>query len=232
MTRRAQTVGLLAGLAAVVGSAPAVAQDNEHGVQHDRASGRLHVGNAAPYPAFHNARRGNRRKARALRLASLRSARRFDTLEEAARRGSVARADISPLYWPGLQHFRKHGTRVWGRVLNPRQPQALVFWCPSVGDCRLAAFMYRAPAKAPPTYGGLLGWHRHVGGRNWMTHVWLTADTATSLAQCAPFNALHERDPMLVWEPYTADVPMIDEPCPDTAGLDQGPGDMALSPTG
>jgi hypothetical protein len=51
-----------------------------------------------------------------------------------------------------------------------------------------------------------------------MTHVWLTAHTATSLAQCAPFNALHGRDPLLAWEPYTADVPTVDEPCPDTSG--------------
>ena len=60
-----------------------------------------------------------------------------------------------------------------------------------------------------------------------MMHLWLTADTTPSLAQCAPFNALHARNPMLMWEPYRPDVPMIDEPCPDTAGLHGPPGGMA-----
>jgi hypothetical protein len=232
MARRTRTLGLLAALAGVGGSVPAFAQTDDHGMRHDRTAGRLHVGNAAPYPTLRGAGNANRRQARRLRLASLRSARRLDTVAEAARRGYVARADLSPLYRPGLQHFRKRGPRFWGRVLNPWRPQALVFWCPSIGDCRLAALVYRAPAGTPPTYGGLLGWHRHVAGGGWMTHVWLTARIATSLAQCAPFNALYARDRRLAWEPYTADVPTIDEPCPDTAGPYQGRGDLAVSPSG
>jgi hypothetical protein len=219
MARGARYLGLLAALAGVAGGAPAFAQTDDHGIPHDGSAGMMHLGNAAPYPMFRDAGRAHRRQARRLRLATLRNAVRVDTLEEATRRGYVPRADISPLYRPGLQHFRKRGPRFWGQVLNPRQPQALLFWCPSIGDCRLAAFVYRAPAGTPPTYGGLLGWHRHVPGGSWMTHVWLTAGTATSLAQCAPFNALHARDPGLAWEPYRADVPMIDEPCPDTVGL-------------
>ena len=118
-------------------------------------------------------------------------------------------------------------------MLYPQQPQALVFWCPTVGECRLAAFMYRAaPRKTPPTYGSLLGWHRHSEGWSWMTHVWLTDTTRTSLAQCAPFNALHAHNPMLAWEPYQADVPMIDQPCPDTAGVPGGSADMPHMPMG
>jgi hypothetical protein len=227
VARRWRTLGLLAVLASVGGSTPGFAQTDDHGGHHDGTAGMFHVGNSAPYPMLRDASRTNRRKAHRLRAASLRSAVRFDTLEEATRRGYVPRADISPLYWPGLQHFRKRGPRFWGHVLNPRQPQALVFWCPSIGECRLAAFVYRAPPATPPTYGGLLGWHRHVTGGSWMTHVWLTANLATSLAQCAPFNALHARDPMLAWEPYKADVPMMDEACPDTTGLQQSPGDVA-----
>jgi hypothetical protein len=87
MDRRARTVGLLAALAGVVVSSPAVAQTVDHGMQHDGTAGMLHFGNSAAYPAIRNASRANRRKARKLRLASLRSAKRFDTLEEAARRG-------------------------------------------------------------------------------------------------------------------------------------------------
>ena len=62
----------------------------------------------------------------------------------------------------------------------------------------------------PPTYGGLLGWHRHATHATWMTHVWLTRSIRTALAQCAPVRAL----PALAWEPYVPDVPGVDEPCP------------------
>jgi hypothetical protein len=207
-------VGLVAALALLLAGRPAFAQSHDHGMP----SG-LHVGNAAPYPKYRAASRANRGKARSLRLGTLRAAPRLDTVEEATLQGYVARADISPLYRPGLQHFRKRGPWFWGRVLNPWQPQALIFWCPLSGECRLAAFVYRAPRGMPPTYGGLLGWHRHRAHGSWMTHLWLTSDTVTALAQCAPFRALHLRDPMLQWVPYQPDVPMVDEPCPDTAGL-------------
>jgi hypothetical protein len=210
----------LASIALLLPSAPASAQTHIHDPDHEAM---LHAGNAAPYPKLRDASRANRRKARTLRSATLRAAKRFDMLEKATQLGYVAQGHLSPLYRPGLQHFRKHGVGFWGRVLDPRQPQALVFWCPSTGDCHLAAFMYRAPARrTPPTYGGLLGWHRHHERAPWMTHIWLTNRARTSLAQCAPFNALHRHNPRLAWEPYQPDVPMIDDPCPDTTALPSG----------
>lgn len=218
---------------ALLPRAPAFAQTETPGMDHHGMAGMLHLGNVAPYPTLREASRAHRREARKLHRATLRAAKGFDTLEGATRNGYVAQAELSPLYRPGLQHFRKHGVRSWGRVLYPRQPQALVFWCPSIGDCRLAGFMYRAaPRKTPDTYGGLLGWHRHSEGWSWMTHIWLTDTTRTSLAQCAPFNALYAHNPMLAWEPYQTDVSMIDEPCPDTAGLPGGSGAMPDMPMG
>jgi hypothetical protein len=210
-------IGLVA--VALLPGAPASAQTDPHGMDHAAA---LYAGNAAPYPRLRSAGPSNRLKARTLSLAVLLAAGRFDTLAEAAELGYVADPVLSPLYRPGLQHFRKNRLRAWGRVLNPRAPQALVFWCPSSGDCRLAAFMFRAPPRlTPPTFGGLLGWHRHSGHGTWMTHIWLTRRAMTALAQCAPFDAMQAYNPMLVWEPYQADVP-IDDPCPDTAGLAGG----------
>jgi hypothetical protein len=221
---RLPAIPLALGLVAIalLPSAPASAQTHMHGMDDE---GALHAGNTAPYPTLRNASAANRRRARTLQAATLLGATRFDTLEEAAQLGYVAEAHLSPLYRPGLQHFRKNGVRFWGHLLDAREPQALVFWCPSSGDCRLAAFMYRAPARmSPPTYGGLLGWHRHAVSGSWMTHIWLTNRARNSLAQCAPFNAMHARDPMLAWEPYLADVPMLDDPCPDTTGLHSGMG--------
>jgi hypothetical protein len=223
-TREAATpaplaIGLVS-IALLLPSAPAPAQTHIHDPDHEAM---LHAGNAAPYPKLRDASRANRRKAGTLRSATLRAATRFDTQEKAMQLGYVAQARLSPLYRPGLQHFRKHGVGFWGRILYPRRPQALVFWCPSTGDCQLAAFMYRAPARRiPPTYGGLLGWHRHHERASWMTHIWLTNRARTSLAQCAPFNALHAHNPRLAWKPFQPDVPMIDAPCPDTIGLPAG----------
>jgi hypothetical protein len=206
--RHTGTVPLLALLVLAAGVAPASAQTG-----HGHGEPGMHVGNAMPYPALHGASLAQRRRARTLRRATLRAAARFDTPAEAAARGYVANPNVSPLYRPGLQHFRKRGTHFWGRVLAPRRPQALIFWCPSVGDCRLAAFVYRAPARPrPPTYGGLIGWHRHSMTAPWMTHVWLTGAIRTALAQCAPVGALGR----LAWEPYVPDVPGVDSPCPDT----------------
>jgi hypothetical protein len=197
---------------ALLAGAPAAAQDHAHGGE---LPGVFHVGNEAPYPKLRAAGPASRRKARALSLATQRAAARFDTVEEAARLGYVGNPALSSLDRPGLQHLRKNGLGFWGRLLDARAPQALVFWCPSVGDCALAALMFRAPRRMmPPTYGGLLGWHRHAEHGTWMTHIWLTRRAMTALAQCAPFDALHAYNPLLAWEPYVTDVAMVDDPCP------------------
>jgi hypothetical protein len=119
---------------------------------------------------------------------------RFDTPAKARRLGY--RPDPAPPRRPGFTHFRKSGARFWGRVFDPRHPQALVFWCPSDGRCTLAAFMYRAPAGDPPsTWGGLLQWHRHgmAAQDAWMTHLWLVPAVREAFATCAPMPALVRR---------------------------------------
>jgi hypothetical protein len=184
---------------------------------------RLMAGNHAPYPPLELASARNRRRAEALRAATLAAAPRYATVALAEGKGYVADPTITPIYRPGIVHYRKNGPSFWGRVLEPRRPQALIFWCPPAGECSLVAFMYRVPAdRRPPTYGGILGWHRHGLRGTWMTHVWLTNDTRSSLAQCVPFNAVTAFNPLVVFEPYRADVPGIDEPCPDTAGYAPG----------
>jgi hypothetical protein len=172
------------------------------------------LGNRAPYPAPERASAANVRRAEALRLATDGEARRFATVALAEAAGYVADPAISPVHRPGLVHHRKGGAHYWGRLLDARAPQALVFWCPGAGECELAAFMYRAlPRPLPPTYGHIVGWHRHDPAAGWMTHVWLTDDLRTAFAQCTPFAALSARNPALVYEPYRADIPGLDEPC-------------------
>jgi hypothetical protein len=178
----------------------------------------LYSGNRAPYPDLTRASATDRRRADRLRLASNREAVRFATVALAEAAGYVADPTITPIYRPGLVHYRKNGANFWGRLLDPTAPQALIFWCPTSGECSLAAFMYRAPARPlAPTFGHIIGWHRHVPRGGWMMHAWLTGDLAASFAQCAPFNAMSAYNPSLVYERYQPDVPGVDEPCPDTA---------------
>lgn len=191
------------------------------GPGHDHHSDpNMRVGNHAPYPAVELASARNRRRADALRLATNAAAWRFATVALAESRGYIADPTITPVYRPGIVHFRKNRVHFWGRVLEPRRPQALIFWCPPAGECHLVALMYRAPPDSrPPTYGGLIGWHRHSLKGTWMTHVWLTGDVGSALAQCVPFNAITAYNPLVAFEPYRADIPGLDEPCSDTAGL-------------
>jgi hypothetical protein len=194
------------------------AADGHH--HHHGADPALQVGNHAPYPSLELASPAKRRRADALRVATNQAAASFATVARAQAAGYVADPAITPVYVPGIVHYRKNGVHFWGRVLDPRRPQALIFWCPSVGECALVAAMYRAPAASrPPTYGGLIGWHRHGRHGTWMTHIWLTDTLAPALAQCVPFNALSARNPRVVYERYRVDVPGIDAPCPDTIGL-------------
>jgi hypothetical protein len=174
----------------------------------------MRAGNRAPYPAPERASAANRRRAERLRRATNGEAWRFASVALAEAAGYVSDPLISPVHRPGLVHYRRNGPYYWGRLLEPAAPQALVFWCPSAGGCALAAFMYRALRRPlPPTYGHILGWHRHDPTAGWMTHVWLTGDVRTAFAQCAPFAALSAHNPALVHEPYEPDIPSLDEPC-------------------
>jgi hypothetical protein len=192
-----------------------VAPAPEAAPQHDGVG--MHVGNPHPYPDLGKAKPAGRRRARRVHRAVRVAARRLDSLAEAARRGYVANPLVSPIRRPGLTHYRRNGTRAWGGLLDPRRPQALIFWCPTAGECSLAAFVFRArPRTRPPLLGGILGWHRHARHGSWMTHAWLTHRARTAFAQCAPIAHLQAYNAAIVPEPFLPDVPEVDAPCPDT----------------
>jgi hypothetical protein len=199
-------VAVLCSTAAAAASAPgpggrAIAAPT-HGMQM--------VGNMAPYPDLEAAGRRNVRRARQLLRASRRTAHRFDTMAKARRLGYQFRRARRP----GFVHLRKNGTRFWGGFLDGNTPQALVFWCPTVGRCTLTTYMYRAPGGPPPsTWHDLLQWHRHARRPTvtWSTHVWLVSHTREGFATCAPMQAL-ETDLGIHDEPYHAIA--VDRPCP------------------
>jgi hypothetical protein len=121
---------------------------------------------------------------------------------------------------PGLNHARKNGTAMWGPLLDPSQPQSLVYWCDAEQHWTLAGMMFRARGSSrPPTFDRMIQWHKHGATRTatWMTHVWLVRDPLAAFATCAPFNAF-ARAGMFTYHDYVA-VPG-DQPCKDTQGLD------------
>jgi hypothetical protein len=105
-----------------------------------------------PYPNVSAASSHDRTAVRRLFHRTWSNYRKFNTLRKAKLRRYRSRRFDDHLGWPSLRHMRKHGADYWGRVLNPRARQALVWWCRSRKDCTLVAAMYRAPgAVTPPT---------------------------------------------------------------------------------
>jgi hypothetical protein len=116
---------------------------------------------------------------------------------------------------PGLHHARKHGTSMWGNLLDPSAPQSFVFWCDSQERWTLAAAMFRASAHStPPVFNNMIQWHKHGSDGTWMTHIWFVNDPVAAFAACAPFPAF-ERAGWFSYEYFRVDIP-IDQPCKDT----------------
>jgi len=183
---------------------------------HD-ATGHFLLGNPFEYPAkAANGTSPDARRMRRLKLDSRRNASRFRTIAMARRQGYEFSATASGC--PGFRHARKHGTKMWGRVLDASAPQALVYWCDSHGRWTLAAFMYRAGNRTrPETFGGMIQWHKHGPTAAWMTHLWLVRDPLSAFATCAPFREF-AAEARFSYEPYKHDE-TVNNPCSDTPGL-------------
>ncbi len=131
---------------------------------------------------------------RTLWQATRREGRRakYQTQAAAARAGYRRTSTRSTLPRPTVFHMRDDRLDDDGRQLDPRRPESLVFYLPPSGAPVLVAFMYRAETQRPPTFGGLLGYHRHGTHPRAMpmTHVWLTGDLRSGLANCLPVEQL------------------------------------------
>jgi plastocyanin len=119
-------------------------------------------------------------------------------------------------------HLRHRGYERDGRAFDPRRPESLVYWWPPAGDPVLVAFMYRMPfADGWPRFGRpLLGWHAHGGERprsTLMTHVWVTADLRSAIANCMPVAALEAFNAAFRFQPIAHDLTQESAPCPDEA---------------
>jgi hypothetical protein len=121
---------------------------------------------------------------------------------------------------PMLFHVRKAAYERDGRQMDPQRPESLVYWWPRKGAPILVAFMYRSPAsRGWPAFGKpLLGWHAHMGmhgklGATIMTHVWMTDDVTSGLANCMPTKALAAAHGRYRFSKPTHSLTMDSKPC-------------------
>ncbi|MFL5845770.1 MAG: hypothetical protein ACJ762_13870 [Solirubrobacteraceae bacterium] len=179
------------------------------------ATGHFLIGN--PYDYAPDRINGKTYEARHLRIFQKQVA-------TAGRRFPMSRArklgyELDSPNCPGMVHARKHGTAMWGPLLDPEQPQSLVYWCDAQRHWTLAGMMFRASGQSrPPTYDRLIQWHKHGSTRTatWMTHVWLVRDPIEAFATCAPFNAFSSAG-MFSYVEYISVAG--DAPCADTPGV-------------
>lgn len=159
------------------------------------------------------------RRAQRLHRIALATAHRFSTPARARARGYLmthgaigASGKTVPGACPRFWHMRINGARMWGRLLDPRHPQSLVFWCSSAGRFTLAAFMFRdKPRAKPPAFGGLIQWHKHAPRATWMSHLWLVPDIRDAWATCAPFSAFQALG-LFSYETFATSL-HLDMPC-------------------
>jgi hypothetical protein len=205
-TRHLATAGTTAAILALVVIAGSASAHGMHMIMR---------GDPRPYPDVDKATAKQRATVESLVSRTQAQAPRFANAGHARRLGfhRSRREDVT-IGFPALRHFRKPHSMSSGRgLLDPRHPQALVYWCTAPGACTLAAFMYRSARKRPPTFGPLLAWHKHDPMQPWMTHIWLTGDLRSALARCAPWPHL-EHALGIAREHYRSDSP-VDLPCPE-----------------
>jgi len=140
------------------------------------------------YPDLAAATAQERREARRLWRRSKRSARRlFPTPAAARRRGYNGHPRRVERPRPFFFHFRNNDYVHDGREIDPRHPEAVVYWYDPPKPMVLVAFMYRAREHDEPDFGGdIIPWHSHCDGWSVVMHTWFTNDLRSGLARLAP----------------------------------------------
>jgi hypothetical protein len=140
------------------------------------------------YPDLMAATPAERREARGLWRRSKRAAKRmFPTPAAARRRGYNGHPGRVQRPRPFFFHFRNNDYVRDGRELDPRHPEAIVYWYDPPKPMVLVAFMYRAREGQEPDFGGpIIPWHSHCDGWSVVMHTWFTNDLRSGFARLAP----------------------------------------------
>ena len=88
---------------------------------------------------------------------------------------------------PFFFHLRNTSYHDDGRELDPRRPEAVVYWYDPPRPMVLVAFMYRVrEGKEPALARSVLPWHSHCDGWSVVMHTWFTNDLRSGIARLAP----------------------------------------------
>jgi hypothetical protein len=189
----------------------------EHGHQ-----GHVHVAYGTPVGSYPDLTQGGTRalaQVRRLWRDSMRAARqRLSSYSGVLALGYTPWARKSTWTPPMVFHVRSKPYERDGRTLDPLRPESLVYWWPRKGEPVLVAFMYRAPTGLGwPEFGKpLLGWHAHghkKAGPTIMTHVWMTRDLRSAIANCMPVQQLEAANRRFRFTKTTHQLTKESRPC-------------------
>ena len=161
------------------------------------------------------------RQAEWLYRESWRRAKRFWNIEDAFRRGYFHSPSDFADRRAHVYHLR-HVAYTKDKVyFNAKRTESLMYYNGADGAPVLIGFMYRYKLEGgqPPFAKPLLGWHAHGSGEwrgvpNQMTHVWLTNDLRSALANCMPVEELEAALPAYEFSEMQPDVIHEARPCP------------------
>ena len=132
-------------------------------------------------------------------LRSKRTAKRlFPTVAAARKRGYKGHVKHIHRPKPFFFHLRKPELHKDGRELDPRAPEAIVYWYDPPRPMILVAYMYRVREGKEPAYArSVLPWHSHCDGWSVVMHTWFTNDLRSAIARKPPrpeFSTAFDRD--------------------------------------
>jgi hypothetical protein len=150
------------------------------------------------YPDLNLATQAERAEARRLWQRSKRFARRHLRTPAAARRrgfkGNIRNVKRPP---PFFFHLRNGDYYRDGRLLDPRRPEAIVYWYEPPKRWALVGFMFRGREGRVPDLGGpILPWHSHCVRDIIVVHAWFTNDLRSAFARRAPRPEFEEVFPL------------------------------------
>jgi hypothetical protein len=121
-------------------------------------------------------------------LESKRQAQRlFPTVAAARKRGYKGHISHIKRPKPFFFHLRKPSLHEDGRELDPRHPEAIVYWYDPPRPMLMVAFMYRVHEGHEPALArSVLPWHSHCDGWSVVMHTWFTNDLRSGIARRPP----------------------------------------------
>jgi hypothetical protein len=143
--------------------------------------------------------------------------RRFPTVAAARGRGYRGRVRNVERPRPFFFHLKKPTNYHDGRELDPKHPEAVVYWYDPPRPMVLVGFMFRVREGHEPRFArSVLPWHSHCDGWSVVMHTWFTDDLRSGVARRPPRPEL-----------ATALNRDFGDPTPDSAAGCQPPEHMA-----